>query len=90
MTRPREVSADAARRAALHTRLGRLKVAAWAVVAGASLGLWALVSGAVADISPAASVPAASGQESQSVDLFGSGSTLGTTSDTPVLQSHGS
>ena len=90
MTRSRTVGADAARRAALEGRLARLKVVAWAAVAGGWLALWALVSGAVAGTVPAPAVPAASGVESPSIDLFGQGSTLGTTADRPVLQSHGS
>jgi uncharacterized membrane protein YccF (DUF307 family) len=90
MTRSGDLSADEARRAALAARLARLKVAAWTVVAGAWLALWALVSGVVAGTTTAASLPAATGQEAQSIDLFGQGSTLGTTSDTPVLRSHGS
>jgi uncharacterized membrane protein YccF (DUF307 family) len=89
MTRPRPVAHDPARRAALDGRLARLKVAAWALVAGAWLALWALVSGAVA-VTTAATVPQGSSQQSQTVDLFGQGSSLGTTSVTPVLQSHGS
>lgn len=84
------MGADAARRKALEGRLARLKVAAWALVAGAWLALWALVSGAVAGTAPTLAAPVASGQQSQTVDLFGQGSTLGTTSDTPVLQSSGS
>jgi hypothetical protein len=90
MTRSRDLSADEARRAALAARLARLKVAAWTVVAGAWLALWALVSGVVASTTTAASLPATTGQEARTVDLFGRGSTLGTTQDTPVLRSHGS
>ena len=90
MTRSQRFGADTARRAALEGRLARLKVTAWAVVAGGWLALWALVSGAVAQTSQVPSTPSASGQESPSIDLFGQGSTLGTTPDAPVLRSHGS
>jgi len=90
MTRSRDLGADAHRRPALDARLARLKVGAWAIVAGAWLALWALVTGAVAGTAGAAALPAASSQESQTIDLFGQGSTLGTTPVTPVLRSHGS
>lgn len=90
MTRSRTLGAGVARRAALEERLARLKIAAWAVVAGTWLALWALVTGAVAGTSQAPAPTAASGVESPAIDLFGQGSTLGTTSDRPVLQSHGS
>jgi len=90
MSQSREVGADAARKAVLHERLARLKVATWALVAGSWLALWALVSGAVAGTPQAPHTPTTSGQETQTIDLFGQGSTLGTTSDAPVLQSHGS
>jgi uncharacterized membrane protein YccF (DUF307 family) len=89
MTRSRSAAPDPARRAALDARLARLKVAAWALVAGAWLALWSLVSGAVA-VTTAATVPQVSSQQGQTVDLFGQGSSLGTTSVTPVLRSHGS
>ena len=81
---------DGARKAALEGRLARLKVTAWAVVAGGWLALWAIVSGSVAGTSHVPVAPATSGVESTTVDLFGQGSTLGTTSGRPVLQSHGS
>jgi uncharacterized membrane protein YccF (DUF307 family) len=90
MTRSRDLRTDVARRTALENRLARLKVAAWAVVAGAWLALWALVSGAVAGTATTPSVPAVSGQENQAIDLFGQGSTLGVGSGTPVLRSNGS
>jgi hypothetical protein len=101
MAPSRSTAPDIARRAALDARLARLKVAAWTLVAGAWLALWALVSGAVA-VTTAATVPPGSSQQRQPVDLFGQdssqgsaqgssqGSSLGTTSVTPVLQSHGS
>lgn len=78
------------RRTALEQRVYRLKVAALAVAAGASLALWALVSGAVAGTAAAPSMPAASGEQSQATDLFGNGSTLGAGSGKPVIRSHGS
>ena len=84
------MTGDAARRAALERRLARLKVAAWAIVAGAWLALWSLVTGAVAVTISPTTAPVASGQESPTIDLFGQGSTLGTTPDAPLLQSHGS
>lgn len=90
MTGSQRLGSDAARRAALEGRLARLKVTAWAVVVGGWLALWALVSGAVAQTSQVPSTQPASGQEIPNIDLFGQGSTLGTTSDRPVLQSHGS
>jgi hypothetical protein len=101
MTRPRSAAPDPARRAALDARLARLKVASWALVAGAWLALWSLVSGAVA-VTTAATVPPGSSQQRQTVDLFAQGaspgpsqgssqgSSLGTTTVTPVLQSNGS
>jgi len=101
MTRPRSAAPDPARRAALDARLARLKVASWALVAGAWLALWSLVSGAVA-VTTAATVPPGSSQQRQTVDLFAQGaspgpsqgssqgSSLGTTTVTPVLQSSGS
>jgi hypothetical protein len=89
MIRSRDVDPDI-RRTALQRRVDRLKVAAWAVVAGAWLGLWALVSGAVAGTATAPSVPTASGEQSQATDLFGSGSTLGVGEGTPIVRSHGS
>ena len=81
--------ADAARKAALEWRIARLKVALWAGLAAAWLGLWALVSGAVAGTA-AASVPVTSNQQDQATDLFGAGSTLGVGTGTPVLRSSGS
>jgi hypothetical protein len=90
MPRSRDPHADGARRAALQRRVDRLKVVAWAAAAGTWLALWSLVSGAVAGTAAAPSVPAASRQESPTVDLFGQGSTLGTGSGTPVLRSSGS
>ncbi|HEY8772307.1 MAG TPA: hypothetical protein VIM66_03955 [Candidatus Limnocylindria bacterium] len=101
MTRPRSAAPDPARRAVLDARLARLKVASWALVAGAWLALWSLVSGAVA-VTTAATVPPGSSQQRQTVDLFAQGaspgpsqgssqgSSLGTTTVTPVLQSNGS
>jgi len=89
MKPPRGARADAARRAALERRLARLKVATLALTAGAWLALWALVSGALPGTTQAAA-PAGSAQESQTIDLFGGGSTLGTTPDAPVLRSRGS
>ena len=60
------------RRTALEQRVYRLKVAALAVAAGAWLALWALVTGAVAGTAAAPSMPAASGEQTQATDLFGS------------------
>jgi hypothetical protein len=85
----RDAGADAVRKAALESRIARLKVALWAGLAAAWLGLWALVSGAVASTTTP-SVPATSSQQNQATDLFGAGSTLGVGTGTPVLRSSGS
>ncbi len=66
-------------------------MAAWAAAAGVSLALWSLVGGSVA--ATATAVPSASRAASEQggiPDLFRSGSTLGDSSSTPVLRSHGS
>jgi hypothetical protein len=90
MPRSRDPHADDVRRAALRRRVDRLKVASWAVAAGAWLALWTLVTGAVAGTAAPPSLPALSRQESPTVDLFGQGSRLGASSGTPVLRSSGS
>jgi hypothetical protein len=90
MTRSRRPQADDVHRTALRRRVARLKVAAWAAAAGAGLAFWSLVGGSVGATTATTALPAASGQESGSTDLFGNGSTLGVGSSPPVLRSHGS
>jgi hypothetical protein len=85
-----DAGADAARKAALEWRIARLKVVLWAGLSAAWLGLWALVSGAVAGTTTPASVPVTSSRQTQATDLFGAGSTLGVGTGTPVLRSSGS
>lgn len=90
MPRSRDPHADDARRAALQRRVDRLKVASWALAAGGWLALWALVTGAVASTAATSTIPAANGPQSQTIDLFGGGSTLGVGTGTAVLRSSGS
>jgi len=92
MTPSRDLRADEPQRAALRQRVARLKMAAWAAAAGVWLTLWSLVGGSVAGTTtaiPSAS-PATRSEQGGTPDLFGNGSTLGDSSSTPVLRSHGS
>lgn len=93
MAETRNTRADDAQRRALHQRLRRLKLTAAAAVAGTWLVLWTLVAGAVAGSTSTAQPPAtrvSSQQGAATVDFFGRGSSIGLSSGTPVLRSHGS